>query len=59
MDRPNHDLDSEAFRAKNPFGQIPMIDYDGVVVTESGAILLNLARKSGALMPRDLAVEEP
>src|SRR5918995_1199063 len=57
MDHPNHDLDSPEFRAKNPFGQIPVIDDDGVVVTESGAILLYLARKSGSLMPCDLAGE--
>ena len=31
MDHPNRDLDSPAFRAKNPFGQIPVIDDDGVV----------------------------
>jgi glutathione S-transferase len=57
MDHPNHDLDSPAFRALNPFGQIPVIDDDGVVVTESGAILLYLARKTGKLMPKDLAGE--
>ena len=57
MDHPNHDLDSPAYKALNPFGQIPAIDDDGVVVTESGAILLYLARKSGQLMPRDLAGE--
>ena len=57
MDHPNHDLDTPAYRALNPFGQIPAIDDDGVVVTESGAILLYLARKSGKLMPRDLAGE--
>src|SRR5947208_6928060 len=57
MDHPNHDLDSPAYRALNPFGQIPTIDDDGVVVTESGAILLYLARKTGKLMPRDLAGE--
>ncbi|MCP3102792.1 glutathione S-transferase family protein [Myxococcus sp. K15C18031901] len=57
MDHPNHDLDSSEFRAKNPFGQLPVIDDDGVVVTESGAILLYLARKSGKLMPSDLAGE--
>ena len=55
MDHPNHDLDTPEFRAKNPFGQIPMMVDDGVVVTESGAIVLYLARKSGKLMPRDLA----
>lgn len=57
MDHPNHDLEREDFRAKNPFGQIPVLDDDGVVVTESGAIVLYLARKSGELMPRDLAGE--
>jgi glutathione S-transferase len=40
MDHPNHDLDAPAYRALNPFGQIPVIDDDGVVVSESGAILL-------------------
>lgn len=57
MDHPNHDLDAPAYRALNPFGQIPVIDDDGVVVTESGAILLYLARKSGKLTAHDLAGE--
>ena len=57
MDHPEHDLDTPEYRALNPFGQIPAIDDDGVIVTESGAILLYLARKSGKLMPRDLAGE--
>lgn len=57
MDHPNHDLDAPAYRALNPFGQIPVIDDDGVVVSESGAILLYLARKSGKLMPQNLAGE--
>ncbi len=57
LDHPNHDLDAPAYRAVNPFGQIPAIDDDGVVVTESGAIVLYLARKSGKLVPSDLAGE--
>lgn len=57
MDHPSHDLDSPAFRALNPFGQLPIIEDDGVVVSESGAILLYLARKTGKLIPRDLAGE--
>lgn len=57
LDHPNHDLDSPAYRAVNPFGQIPAIDDDGVVVTESGAIVLYLGRKTGKLVPRDLAGE--
>ncbi len=57
MDHPNQDLKSDAFRSMNPFGQIPVIDDDGLVMTESGAILIYLARKSGKLMPHDLAGE--
>lgn len=57
MDHPSHALDSDEFRARNLFGQLPVIDDDGVVVTESGAILLYLARKTGKLMPSDLAGE--
>lgn len=57
MDHPNHDLDSAEYRVLNPFGQIPVIDDDGVVVSESGAILLYLARKSGKLIPQHLAGE--
>lgn len=57
MDHPRRDLDTPEYRALNPFGQIPAIDDDGVVVTESGAILLYLARKTGKLIPRDLAGE--
>lgn len=57
IDHPNHDLDTPSYRALNPFGQIPAIDDDGVVVTDSGAILLYLARKSGKLLSKDLAGE--
>lgn len=57
MDHPNHDLDTPAFRAMNPFGQLPIIDDEGAIVSESGAIVLYLARKSGKLMPRDLEGE--
>lgn len=55
IDHPNHELDSPAYRALNPFGQVPLIDDDGVVVSESGAIVLYLARKSGKLLPADPA----
>ena len=57
IDHPRHDLDTPAYRSLNPFGQIPVIDDDGVVVTEWGAILLYLARKRGKLMSRDFAGE--
>lgn len=53
LDHPAQDLSSEAFRAINPFQQIPAIDDDGLVLTESAAILLHLAKKCGRLIPPD------
>jgi glutathione S-transferase len=51
---PNGLADETWFEAINPFKQIPVIDDDGYILTESGAILLYLAEKSGKLIPRDL-----
>lgn len=55
MDHPAHDLDCDAFRQLTPFEQIPVIDDDGVIVSESGAIVLYLARKNRRLIPADRA----
>ena len=57
MDHPAHDLETDAYRAVNPLHQIPAIDDEGVVLTESAAILIYLAKKSGKLIPRDTAGE--
>lgn len=57
MDHPAHDLNSEAYRKMNPLQQIPVIDDNGLILSESGAILIYLAKKSGKLIPRDLAGE--
>src|SRR3954470_22982411 len=43
--------------ADQPFGQVPFLKADGVAISESGAGLLHLARKSETLMPRDPAGE--
>ncbi|MGA0600417.1 glutathione S-transferase family protein [Caulobacter sp. KR2-114] len=50
-------LDEPAFRALNPHGKVPVIEDDGVVVWESGAILRHLARAHAAagLWPDDPA----
>lgn len=42
---------SEAYRRLQPFGQVPAIEEDGLVLFESGAIVLHLAERAGALMP--------
>lgn len=57
MDHPAHDLNTEAYRRLSPFEQIPSIDDDGVVLSESAAIVVYLAKKSGRLMPADPAGE--
>ncbi|HZF79820.1 MAG TPA: glutathione S-transferase family protein [Rubrivivax sp.] len=55
MDHPAHDLNSQAYRQLSPFEQIPAIDDDGVLLSESGAILVHLAKKSGRLISSDAA----
>ncbi|MEO6081279.1 MAG: glutathione S-transferase family protein [Steroidobacteraceae bacterium] len=57
MDHPAHDLNSDAYHLLSPFDQIPSIDDDGLVLSESAAILVYLAKKSGRLIPGDLAGE--
>lgn len=42
---------------RQPFGQVPFLSDGDVSIFESGACLLHLARKSGALMPLDLSGE--
>ena len=57
MDHPAHDLNTDAYRRLSPFEQIPAIDDDGVVLSESAAILIYLAKKAGKLIPADRAGE--
>ncbi|MGK3982627.1 glutathione S-transferase family protein [Sorangium sp. So ce136] len=54
LDHTGGELSSPAYAAISPFNQVPVIDDDGVVVAETGAILLYLAEKAGAL-PADAA----
>jgi glutathione S-transferase len=53
MDHPAHDLNAESYRLLSPFEQVPSIDDDGLMLSESAAILVYLAKKSGRLIPSD------
>jgi len=47
--------DKPEYRAIQPFGQIPAYEEDGLVLFESGAIVLHIGEKSEALLPKDAA----
>ena len=44
---------SASYRALQPFGQVPALEQDGLVLFESGAIVMHIGEHSDALMPRD------
>ncbi|MCP3140177.1 glutathione S-transferase family protein [Pyxidicoccus xibeiensis] len=53
-------IDSEVqasadYRALQPFGQVPVFEEDGLVLFESGAIVLHIATRGEALLPADAA----
>jgi glutathione S-transferase len=48
------DTKTEDYRRISPFNQVPVIDDDGFIVSETGAIVLYIAERAGLLMPRDL-----
>jgi len=45
------DLRTPAHRARQPFGQIPTLEDDGLVLFESGAIVLHIAEQNRGLLP--------
>ncbi|BEV00155.1 glutathione S-transferase family protein [Novosphingobium olei] len=47
------DLREPPHLARNPFGQIPTLETDGVTLFESGAIILHLAETTPGLLPFD------
>jgi glutathione S-transferase len=47
------DQATDSYRALQPFGQVPAYEEDGLVMFESGAIVLHIAEQSEALMPSD------
>jgi glutathione S-transferase len=49
------DQDKPDYRALQPFGQVPILKEDGLVLFESGAIVLYLGERCEALLPRESA----
>ena len=47
------DQGSSDYRARQPFGQVPVFEEDGLVLFESGAIVLHIGARSEALLPTD------
>lgn len=45
--------DKPGYRALQPFGQVPLLEQDGLVLFESGAIVLYIGARSTALLPRE------
>ena len=49
------DQDAPEYRALQPFGQVPILEDDGFVLFESGAIVLHIGARSETLLPKDPA----
>lgn len=49
------DQRSPGYRREQPFGQVPVLQQDGLALFETGAILLHVAELTGQLLPADPA----
>lgn len=49
------DQNAPEYRALQPFGQVPILEENGLVLFESGAIVLHIAERSEALLPKEQA----
>jgi glutathione S-transferase len=47
------DQDKPDYRVMQPFGQVPIFEEDGLVLFESGAIVLHIGARSEVLLPKD------
>jgi glutathione S-transferase len=47
------DQDKPDYRALQPFGQVPIFEEDGLVLFESGAIVLHIGEQSETLLPHE------
>jgi glutathione S-transferase len=49
------DQDKPDYRELQPFGQVPILEENGLVLFESGAIILHIGERCEALLPKDPA----
>ena len=47
------DQDKPEYRALQPFGQVPVFEENGLVIFESGAIVLHIGERSEVLLPKE------
>ena len=47
------DQDQPEYRCLQPFGQVPIFEEDGLVLFESGAIVLHIGERTEQLLPED------
>jgi glutathione S-transferase len=47
------DQEKPDYRALQPFGQVPVLEHDGLVLFESGAIVLHIGEQSEMLLPKE------
>jgi glutathione S-transferase len=50
---PMAELKKPAYLARHPFGKIPVYEEDGMVLFETGAIVLHIAARHAGLLPAD------
>jgi glutathione S-transferase len=48
------DTQTDSYRQISPFNQVPVMDDDGFILGETGAILIYIAEKAGKLIRTDL-----
>jgi len=49
------DQDKPDYRKLQPFGQVPILEENGIVLFETGAIVLHIGERSETLLPKDPA----
>src|SRR5271156_6072011 len=53
------DQDNPNYRLLQPFGQVPIFEEDGLVLFESGAIVLHIGERSETLLPKEAGGRAP